>query len=111
MSESPYQLAEAGEQDIAASMELARLRYRQGDLEAAQELCHRIMERDPTNPEVYYQLGVIALQREAREMAYHYFCLAADLDPDGISPLASAADKHRLRSASSKFPEVQGGQE
>ena len=79
MSESPYQLAEAGEQDLAASLEVARFHHRQGDLEASQELCHRIMEKDPANPEVYYQLGIIALQRDATEIAYHYFCLAANL--------------------------------
>lgn len=67
-------------------MEVARLRHREGDLEAAQEMCHRIMERDPTNPEVYYQLGILALQREAFEMAHHYFRLAADLDPDPVGP-------------------------
>ena len=86
MSESPYQLAEAGEEEISESMEVARLRHRQGDLEAAQELCHGIMERDPTNPEVYYQLGIIALIREALEMAHHYFCLASHLDPETIAP-------------------------
>ena len=84
MSESPYQFAEAKEQNIPASMEVARLRHREGDLEAAQEVCHRIMERDPTNPEVYYQLGILALQREAFGMAHHYFRLAADLDPNPV---------------------------
>ncbi len=86
MSESPYQFAEGDEQNIPVSMEVARLRHREGDLEAAQEMCHRIMERDPTNPEVYYQLGILALQREAFKMAHHYFRLAADLDPDPVAP-------------------------
>lgn len=86
MSQSPYQFAEAEGQNIPASMEIARLRHREGHLEAAQEMCHRIMERDPTNPDVYYQLGSLALQREAMEMAHHYFCLAAILDPDRIGP-------------------------
>jgi Flp pilus assembly protein TadD len=84
MNETPYQFAEAGEQNIPASIEVVRLRHREGDLEAAQELCHRIMERDPTNPEVYYQLGILALQREAFGMAHHYFRLAADLDPHPV---------------------------
>lgn len=86
MSENPYQFVEAEEQNIPTFMEVARLRHGEGDLEAAQEMCHRIMERDPTNPEVYYQLGSIALQREAFKMAHHYFRLAADLDPDPVGP-------------------------
>ena len=86
MSESPHQSVESGKENTGASMEVARLRHQQGDLEAAQELYHRIMEHDPSNPDVYYQLGILALQREAMCLAQNYFRLAADLDPDGIAP-------------------------
>ena len=82
MSESPHQFEEMEKQDIAASMEVARLRHREGDLEAAQELYHGIMERDPANPDVYYQLGILALQRESLGLAQNYFRLAAELDPE-----------------------------
>ena len=93
MSESPHQFDETGKQNIGAFMEVARLHHRQGDLEAAQELYHGIMELDPTNPDVYYQLGILALQREALCMAQNFFRLAAELDPEqtdlnfGTSPM------------------------
>lgn len=82
MSETPHQSPGIEKQNIGASMEVARLHHQQGELEAAQELYHRILENDPTNPDVYYQLGILALQREALCLAQNYFRLAADLDPE-----------------------------
>lgn len=75
-------LPETGEGNTRASMDCAMRCHRHGYLEAAQELYHRIMENDPANPEVYYHLGALALQRNALALASNYFLLAAWLDPE-----------------------------
>jgi hypothetical protein len=74
-------------------MACARRCHRHGHLEAAQDLYHCIMENDPANPEVYYHLGALALQRNALFLASNYFLLAAELDPEQSPAFARRGDE------------------
>lgn len=50
-----------------------------------QEVIEQVLEKDPNNPELYYNLGVSADQQGNKEQAMEYYKKATELDPSNAA--------------------------
>ncbi len=60
----------------------ADMAYKAGNLELYNELMEDIIETDPNNPELYYNLGVGSSKNGDNEKAMNYYKKALELNPD-----------------------------
>ncbi len=60
---------------------LGNIRFRQGDLEAAEILYHKALQYDVAQPEAHYNLGYMTFERGGFETAITYFLTALERDP------------------------------
>ncbi len=56
--------------------------YRMGDMKRYEELMNEVLAADPTNPELYYNLGVSASSNGNNTKAIEYYKKALELKPD-----------------------------
>ena len=56
-----------------------------GDKEKFKDLLEKATQMDPTNPELYYNLGVVASQSNEQDQAKTYYEKAIELDPEYIN--------------------------
>jgi len=60
----------------------ADMAYKMGDMQKYSVMMQKIIETDPTNPELYYNLGVGSSQNGDQEAAMKYYKKAIELKPD-----------------------------
>ncbi len=71
----------------------ANIYYRMGKLDKYSELVEKVIEKDPNNAGLYYNLGITSMQMERPEKAVEYYKQAIEIDPsmtDAYINLASA---------------------
>lgn len=72
----------ANPDDITLLRSEADLVYKMGDMEKYNALMNEVIESDPNNPELYYNLGVSAAELDQTEKALDYYEKALALKPD-----------------------------
>jgi tetratricopeptide (TPR) repeat protein len=60
----------------------ADMAYKMGDMDRYNELMKEVVASDPTNPELYYNLGVGSAKNGDNEEAIAYYKKAIELDPE-----------------------------
>lgn len=60
----------------------AEMSYKMGDIARYNELMNKIVASDPTNPEIYFNLGVASTQVGDNKKAAEYYEKALELKPD-----------------------------
>lgn len=71
--------------DVNLILSEANVHYKMGNTEAFKELLEKATQMDPTNPELQYNLGVIASESKQNEEAKTYYEKAIELDPGYIN--------------------------
>lgn len=71
----------ANPDDITLLQSEADMYYRMGDKEKYKEIMEGIIEKDPQNPTIYYNLGVTSYEIGDHETAIDYYKKALDIDP------------------------------
>ncbi|WP_158850893.1 tetratricopeptide repeat protein [Algibacter sp. L1A34] len=71
--------------DINLILSEANAHYKMGNIEKFQELLSKATELDPTNPELQYNLGVIAAESDHPVEAKAYYEKAIELDPTYVN--------------------------
>jgi len=72
----------ANPNDISLVRAEADMRYKMGDMEQYNNLMKEVIKSDPTNPELYYNLGVGSAQNGDTEQAMEYYSKAIELNPE-----------------------------
>ena len=72
----------ANPDDVELIRSEAHLAYKMGDMEKYNILMNEVIKSDPTNPELYYNLGVSAGLLDQKEKAMDYYKKAIELNPD-----------------------------
>jgi tetratricopeptide (TPR) repeat protein len=72
----------ANPDDVGLIRSEADLAYKMGDMEKYNVLMSQVIKSDPTNPELYYNLGVSAGQLDQKEKALGYYKKALELKSD-----------------------------
>ena len=72
----------ANPDDVNLIRSEADLAYKMGDIEKYNSLMAQVIESDPTNPELYFNLGVSAGQLGQDEKAMEYYRKALELQPE-----------------------------
>ena len=72
----------ANPDDVGLIRSEVDLAYKMGDMEKYTTLMNEMIKSDPTNPELYYELGVRAAQLDQKEKALDYYKKALELKPD-----------------------------
>jgi tetratricopeptide (TPR) repeat protein len=67
--------------DVNLMRSEADLAYKMGDMEKYRRVMEEVVQTDPNNPELYYNLGVSAMQVGETERAKTYYSKALELDP------------------------------
>ena len=71
----------ANPDDVNLMRSEADLAYKMGDLEKYRQVMEEVVTTDPNNPELFYNLGVSAMQVGENERAKTYYARALELDP------------------------------
>ena len=71
----------ANPDDISLVRSEADIAYKMGDMEKYTSLMNEVIKSDPTNPELYYNLGVGAAQLDQNEKALEYYRKSLELKP------------------------------
>ena len=66
--------------DVNLMRSEADLAYKMGDMEKYRRVMEEVVQTDPNNPELYYNLGVSAMQIGETERAKSYYTKALELD-------------------------------
>lgn len=69
----------------------ADMSYKMGDIERYNKLMNEIVASDPTNPEIYFNLGVGSAEIGSNEKAMEYYKKALELNPDYDAALINLA--------------------
>lgn len=67
--------------DIALMQAEADMYYRMGDMGKYRDIMEQVVEQDPENPNLYYNLGVSTSELGDNEKAIEYYEKALELDP------------------------------
>lgn len=81
----------ASPDDVNLVLSEANLHYKMGNMEEFQKLLILATEMDPENPELRYNLGVIAAEASHPEEAKAYYEKAIELDPSYINAYINLA--------------------
>jgi tetratricopeptide (TPR) repeat protein len=71
----------ANPNDVNLMRSEADLAYKMGDMEKYREVMEEVVTTDPNNPELFYNLGVSAMQVGESDRAKTYYARALELDP------------------------------
>ncbi|WP_142785685.1 tetratricopeptide repeat protein [Changchengzhania lutea] len=71
--------------DVNLILSEANVHYKMGNKEEFKSLLEMATEKDPMNPELQYNLGVIASESEQLEESMAYYKKAIELDPDYVN--------------------------
>ena len=71
----------ANPNDVNLMRSEADLAYKMGDLEKYRQVMEEVVTTDPNNPELFYNLGVSAMQVGENDRAKTYYARALELDP------------------------------
>ncbi|GAA4882897.1 hypothetical protein GCM10023311_01260 [Flaviramulus aquimarinus] len=77
--------------DINLILSEANVHYKMGNTEEFKSLLQKATEMDPTNPELQYNLGVIAAESKDMDGAKKYYNKAIELDPTYINAYINMA--------------------
>ncbi|MEP5338248.1 MAG: tetratricopeptide repeat protein [Algibacter sp.] len=77
--------------DVNLVLTAANLYYKMGNTEEFQKLLKIATAMDPENPDLQYNLGVIAAESEDVEAAKAYYAKAIELDPNYINAYINSA--------------------
>ncbi len=77
--------------DVSLIRAEADMAYKMGDIPKYNTLMGEIVATDPTNPEIYYNLGVGAAQIGDKEKALDYYMKALELNPEYASALINVS--------------------
>ena len=77
--------------DINLLLSEANIYYKMGDKEEFKKLLELATSKDPDNPELQYNLGVIASESDHPEEAMGYYNKAIELDPNYINAYINCA--------------------
>ena len=75
--------------DITLVRAEAEMVYKMGDIARYDELMQQVLEFDPTDPEPYYNIGVVAASSGNPEKAMEFYKKAIELKPDYTSALVN----------------------
>ena len=67
--------------DTSLMLAQADIYYQAGDKKKYSEIVESVIEKEPNNASLYYNLGVAAMQMEAPKKAIGYYKKAVELDP------------------------------
>lgn len=76
---------EANPSDINLLQAEADMHYRMDNMEKYREIMEEVVEQDPENPTLYYNLGVSTAQLGETEKALEYYKKALELDPEMLN--------------------------
>lgn len=71
----------ASPNDVNLMRSEADLAYKMGDMVKYRQVMEQVVETDPNNPELFYNLGVSAMQLGESDRAKTYYAKALELDP------------------------------
>lgn len=71
--------------DTSLLLSEADMYYQMGDMERYKELIVQVLEQDPNNPVLYYNLGVTTAAMGETDQAMEYYEKAIELDPEMIN--------------------------
>jgi tetratricopeptide (TPR) repeat protein len=77
--------------DINLMLSEANVYYKMGDTEKFKSILQEATTKDPTNPELQYNLGVIASESDHPEEAMGYYKKAIELDPTYVNAYINSA--------------------
>ncbi|GAA3651874.1 tetratricopeptide repeat protein [Flavivirga jejuensis] len=77
--------------DVNLILSEANVHYKMGNTEQFKKLLEKATQMDPTNPELQYNLGVIASESEQSAEAMQYYEKAIELDPKYINAYINLA--------------------
>ncbi len=77
--------------DINLVLSEANIYYKMGDTAKFKELLEVATEKEPNNPELQYNLGVIAADSDQPDKAMEYYKRTIDLDPSYINAYINSA--------------------
>jgi len=86
------ELREENPEDISLIRTEAEMVYKMGDVERYKELMQEVLSLDSTNPEIYFNLGVVSKNIGDNEKALEYYENALELKPDYAEVLINIAD-------------------
>ena len=83
--------------DINLMLSEANVYYKMGDTEKFKSILEEATTKDPKNPELQYNLGVIASESDQPEEAMAYYNKAIELDPTYVNAYINNAALILLR--------------
>ncbi|MDA1210551.1 MAG: tetratricopeptide repeat protein [Bacteroidetes bacterium] len=72
----------ANPNDVNLMRSEADLAYKRGDIVKYREVMEQVVQTDPNNPELFYNLGVSSMQVGETDRAKTYYARALELDPN-----------------------------
>jgi|APSaa5957512493_1039668.scaffolds.fasta_scaffold07240_2 tetratricopeptide (TPR) repeat protein len=77
--------------DVSLMYAQAEMYYKSGDMINYKKIINEVIINDPTNPDLYYNLGVASTKNNEKEEALIYYTKAIELNPDYIEALINKA--------------------
>ena len=77
--------------DVSLMYAQAEMYYKSGDMINYKKIINEVIINDPTNPDLYYNLGVASTKNNEKEEALIYYTKAIELNPDCIEALINKA--------------------
>lgn len=69
----------------------AEMYYKSEDMVNYKKVINEVIKKDPTNPDLYYNLGVASAKNDEKEAAINYYTKAIELNPDYTEALINKA--------------------
>tara|TARA_R110000787_G_scaffold60220_8_gene136579 strand:+ start:24542 stop:25807 length:1266 start_codon:yes stop_codon:yes gene_type:complete len=69
----------------------AEMYYKSEDMVNYKKVINEVIKKDPTNPDLYYNLGVASAKNNEKEAAINYYTKAIELNPDYTEALINKA--------------------
>ncbi|MFT5250359.1 MAG: tetratricopeptide (TPR) repeat protein [bacterium] len=69
----------------------AEMYYKSEDMVNYKKIINEVIKKDPTNPDLYYNLGVASAKNDEKEAAINYYTKAIELNPDYTEALINKA--------------------
>ena len=69
----------------------AEMYYKSEDMINYKKVINEVIKKDPTNPDLYYNLGVASAKNDEKEAALNYYTKAIELNPNYTEALINKA--------------------